>query len=108
MKKVYLIAKNNKEIIIDNEDTVYKIGVTKQKVEKRIKQLQTGSDKKLESIKEFNSNYAFSVERNLHRIFSHKRINREWFKLDENDVKNFLSLCEKFESAFDSLNIQRL
>jgi len=81
MAKVYLISKKDKDSIIDLENTVYKIGVTKQKVENRIKQLQTGSDKKLETVKTFESNFAYSVERNLHKIFNHKRINREWLNL---------------------------
>jgi len=104
MAKVYLISKKDKDSIIDLENTVYKIGVTKQKVENRIKQLQTGSDKKLETVKTFESNFAYSVERNLHKIFNHKRINREWFKLDENDVTTFLLLCQKFEHNFNTLN----
>lgn len=103
MRKIYLISALDKDIIIDPENIVYKIGITGQNKDKRLKQLQTGTDKKLEVVKEFSSNYPFKVEGNLHRYFSDKKINREWFKLDKTDIDNFLSLCEKYEAGFKLL-----
>lgn len=104
MRKIYLISALDKELIIDTENIVYKIGITKQKGTKRIKQLQTGTDKKLEIVKEFNSNFPFKVESNLHRYFKDKKINREWFKLSSTDVSNFISLCNKYEEGFKILD----
>lgn len=104
MRKVYLISALNKESIIDDE-IIYKIGITKQEKNKRIKQLQTGTDKKLEIVKEFYSYFPFKLEKTLHNYFVTKRLNREWFKLTNEDVNNFIKLCEKYENNFNKLKI---
>jgi hypothetical protein len=103
MRKIYLISALPKSDVINDDEIVYKIGITKQAKDKRLKQLQTGTDKKLEIVKEFSSNYPFKVEGNLHRYFQHKKINREWFKLDSNDLQIFLTLCEQYEKNFKLL-----
>lgn len=94
----------DKECIVDTEEVLYKIGVTSQNKNKRIKQLATGTAKKLEIIKEFQSKYPFKVESTLHFYFKNKKINREWFKLDPIDISCFLSLCEKYEQSFKVLD----
>ena len=103
MRKIYLISALEKNVIIDPENIVYKIGITLQKKDKRLKQLQTGTDKKLEIVKEFESKYPFKVESYLHKYFKEKRISREWFKLNENDVSGFIELCKSIEKNFSVL-----
>lgn len=104
MRKIYLISAMDKEVIAANdEDIVYKIGVTKQKVEARLKQLQTGTDKRLDIISVFESHYPFKVERNLHNRFKSKKENREWFNLTKEDIESFQTLCQIYENNFKLL-----
>ena len=103
MRKIYLIASMDKDTIID-PDATYKIGITKQEKDKRLKQLSTGTDKTLKIIKEFKSEYPFKVEMSLHNYFKNKKINKEWFKLDKYDVYIFIDLCYKYENVFKILD----
>ena len=102
--RVYLISALDKDVLIDNENIVYKIGITKQEKDKRLKQLSTGNDKDLKIVYEFKSDYPFKLEGVLHRYFQSKKINKEWYKLNTEDVKNFISTCELFENNFKCLN----
>ena len=101
-EKVYLISALDKEVIIDDE-ILYKIGVTKQEKNKRLKQLSTGTVKELNIVKEYFTEQPYKIENVLHRMFSNKRINKEWFALDKDDVINFLSICEKIETNINYL-----
>ena len=92
MKYIYLIKL----------DEYYKIGVSND-VEKRKKQLATGTPEDHIIIKKFKSKYPFKVENLLHRTFKSKLINKEWFDLTTDDINNFNNLCEKYEYNFDIL-----
>ncbi len=94
---VYLL-----ECIID-DDSIYKIGFTKDKIQKRINKLQTGNGYELIELYKFETQYNQKVERRLHKYFSNKRLKGEWFKLNKEDVDNFIQKCEKIENDFDSL-----
>lgn len=94
---VYLL-----ECIIDN-DSIYKIGFTKDKIQKRINKLQTGNGYELIERYKFETKYNQKVERRLHKYFNTKRLKGEWFKLDKEDVNSFLQKCEKIENDFDAL-----
>ena len=84
----------------------YKIGISKNDPNKRLKQLQTGNALRLEIKEMFYSKYANLLESTLHRIFDIERIREdgEWFSLTSNQVLNFLDECNKIESDFDYLN----
>lgn len=91
-------------LYIDTPDgRLYKIGHTKESVQKRISQLQTGCPYEIREMETFNSTYGQVIERTLHNIFSHKRLYGEWFSLDLEIETNFILLCEKYESINDSL-----
>lgn len=77
----------------------FKIGYTTNSVEKRVKQLQTGSPDKITIKYIFESNYKMSVERSLHRLFSHKRISGEFFDLSVDDLNKIPTLCSTIEKA---------
>ena len=88
---------------------IYKIGVTK-KVEKRIKELQTGNPLKIELINFYESEHSYKIEKFLHKKYSHTKLTEgfeylegEWFKLDNNDVKNFRDICSSIENNFKIL-----
>jgi len=37
-------------------------------------------------------------------MLSHKKINREWFRLDLEDVQNFNTMCQKVENNLTILS----
>lgn len=81
----------------------FKIGVTRGKIEKRIKKLQTGNPYIIAILKYFYSEYPFQLEKYLHNIYEHKRVNNEWFNLDIEDVKKFDEECKKIEDNFNAM-----
>lgn len=95
MAYIYLINESG----TDN----YKIGLTKNKTEKRKKQLQTGNSSELNVIKSFKTEYPFRLEKLLHMCYANKRFNGEWFTLEPNDVFNFNNLCEKYSKTIEIL-----
>ena len=99
MRKLYLLSTTD-----HNGDTIYKIGFTKQSVEKRVKQLQTGnySKIKVEFIYEADK-YITSIESRLHRDFTIERVSGEWFELSQESVDKIPSLCDKYYHMFESL-----
>ena len=90
MKKVYLIK---------SESSNYKIGTSKHP-EKRLVQLQTGNQEKLELINSFETNYPTLVETTLHNKFSHLKENGEWFTISLEEEVGFIESCEKIEANF--------
>lgn len=81
----------------------YKIGVTKRKIEKRIKQLQTGCPDEIILIKQFDCEHYRKVESFLHRQHASKRIEGEWFVLDDLDIKLFELNCQKHNDTIKLL-----
>lgn len=92
MPKIYLIES------VNNFQTIYKIGYTKNKTLDRIKQLQTGTESDLKLICEFETEFGMKLESILHRHFSYKKIKNEWFSLDLDEVADFKKICEKIEN----------
>lgn len=75
-----------------------KIGVSKNNCNKRLKQLQTGSSEKLELEYVFETQYPYTIEKNLHNKFKEKKLLNEWFILNEEDVNSidyYIKLDEK-------------
>lgn len=102
MGYVYLL-----ECISDYEQ-VYKIGYTKnKKISQRISNLQTGNQDDMEPLYMFETKHGRKLETALHNMYSHKRINREWFQLDLTDVVNFENTCSKVENNFDFLKNEK-
>tara|TARA_R110000772_G_scaffold184082_4_gene295187 strand:- start:84 stop:398 length:315 start_codon:yes stop_codon:yes gene_type:complete len=81
----------------------YKIGVTSRGVEKRIKQLQTGNSERIEVIQTFPSVFNRKIESSLHRKYETKRLEGEWFQLDNEDVDKFINECQKIHNVFEML-----
>ena len=92
---VYLIA--------DNEGR-YKIGSTRaKKVDKRLKQLQTGNASELCIKETFETEHPFKLEKMLHNHFKYKNLNGEWFELSEADTEAFRGICEEKMKVIESL-----
>lgn len=84
-------------LIYNKDSGFYKIGVSKNPY-KRIKQLQTGNNTKLEIKQLYEANeYAYRVESILHRTYNLNERFNEWFMLDKEQVENFLVNCEKIK-----------
>jgi hypothetical protein len=98
MYNVYLICSE-----IDNTK-LYKIGYTKRSIDKRISEFKTGNCSEIYLIESFNSKWGTKIEAALHRKYKieYKNINGEWFKLENQDIKNFYNDCKKIH---DNLNL---
>lgn len=78
------------------ENSYYKIGITKN-IQKRIKELQTGSSDIIYLVNKYESDFASKIEKGLHNFLGHKRRNNEWFDLTIEDEVNFIDMCTKIE-----------
>lgn len=97
MGYVYLIGE------IGN-DSRYKIGSTRSKdVNKRLKQLQTGSSSELYIKESFETDYPFKLEKMLHNRFKDKNLIGEWFELSKADTEDFRDICEDKMRIIESL-----
>ena len=102
-KNIYLISATLDDGII------YKIGHTRREVRKRLKELKTANPYELEIVKVFiTDKYGSNIEKSLHRNFHQSKIDGEWFRLSEDDVDQFESLCEKYYEIFDDLQNENL
>lgn len=99
MKKYIYLIKSESSL----GEEIYKIGLTKKDPNKRLKQLQTGNPNILKIVHIFESNFANLLESTLHKVYEIKRVNGEWFEMDDTEINNFLSLCEKTENNFNIL-----
>lgn len=65
----------------------YKIGITQGDVSRRVAQLQTGSPHKIHVIRVIETDHPRDLERDLHEMLRHKRVEGEWFKLSEAELR---------------------
>ena len=88
---IYLLTTNN------GDSEAHKIGITKNSVLKRLKQLQTGNSNKIEILHIYESNNYKLVEKWLHGRFNMNKTgsDNEWFYLSNEDVINFINICKK-------------
>jgi len=100
---IYLMC----QVDIDGNE-LYKIGVSKNDPEKRVKSLQTGNPNKILLLNKYSSSHYNKIERWLHRKFFIKKTlaNNEWFALTSNQAVSFLSECKLAESNIDYLLLE--
>ena len=97
MGYVYLIGENDK-------DGRYKIGSTRSNdLNKRLKQLQTGSSSKLYVKDYYETNNPFKLEKMLHNHFKSCNLIGEWFELSERNVEDFKGICDNKIMIIESL-----
>jgi hypothetical protein len=84
---------------------LYKIGVSKNDPEKRVKNLQTGNPNKILLVKKYKSSNYHKIEKWLHRkFFMDKTLsNNEWFNLTSAQANSFLDECRSIESNINYL-----
>jgi len=97
MYKVYIISE------WQEEGYRYKIGRTKRDPKVRLKELKTGNSKPMEVLKVFESKWGTKIEAALHRRFSFKRGDGEWFQLDQKDLDGFEKDCQLMHDNFECL-----
>lgn len=90
-------------LICDPDTELYKIGVTRGSIERRMKKLQTGNGTKLHLVCSFPTEYPFRLEKMLHTKFTPKNVLNEWFCLSPEDVFCFEKTCFSFSEAIESL-----
>jgi hypothetical protein len=83
----------------------YKIGITRGDVEKRIKQLQTGSSNEITLISTYKSPHFLKIESLLHTEYSKYSTDggSEWFELPTDEVFCFKDKCNTYHKTFESL-----
>lgn len=92
MGYVYLLLETDK-----NGDERHKIGVTKNSVDKRIRQLQTGNSNVITLLHSYETEHYWNVEHMLHKRYMNQKTetNNEWFHLEDEQVFNFIKTCEE-------------
>jgi hypothetical protein len=87
--------------LLKDSQGYYKIGFTKNPINKRIKQLETGCAEDLELVFQFETRHNRKLETSLHNLFKHKHVNREFYDLTLEDEIKFKEICESLETAFN-------
>lgn len=85
------------------KDGVYKIGVTRGKVENRIKELQTGNSGEIFLVSSYESSHPFKMEKMLHQRYYGKKVLNEWFSLTADEVIKFKKDCEDIQQTLEVL-----
>lgn len=76
----------------------YKIGITKNnKIEKRIKGLQTGNSNKIYVVEIYESDLGSTIEKVLHRTYNKWKKEGEWFEFENLDEIKFIETCTLIE-----------
>ena len=84
-------------LLCDPSTDLFKIGMTRSNVSKRIKELQTGNSCEIHLVKKFDTQIPFYIETSLHHHFMSKHSLNEWHKLDEKDIADFDKTCAFYE-----------
>lgn len=86
--------------VLTDKTTRYKIGKTKD-IQKRIRELQTGSSRRLYMYRWKYVSDMKKAENGLHKIFSAHRKQGEWFELDEKNINLLAKIFDNeiFEGA---------
>lgn len=100
MTNVYLISS---EI---NGQKLYKIGITRRDVEKRLKELKTGNAAEMSLVECFSSKWGSKIEAHLHRLHSAKRVSGEWFELTQEDVDGFIDKCGQVHEGLNVIEAE--
>ena len=99
MGLVYLLMTN------DGLAEMYKIGITRSDVNKRIKSLQTGNSLKIEVLHTYETPNYKLLERWLHSRFnmSKTQADNEWFYIPNADVLAFKDICKKGDNIISMM-----
>lgn len=98
---VYLLLSTDS----DGEKELFKIGITKGSIEKRIKSLSTGNPNVISLLHSYESPNYKELEKWLHSRYSSSKTNsnNEWFYLSDEQVSNFINTCKNFDESIKLL-----
>ena len=97
MGHVYFIRKGN--------ESIFKIGVTRNDPDIRLSELQVGTSDKLTLYGYIHTQYPYELEYKLHKKFGQYRLSGEWFNISEIDINIIL---QKPEAILDWALGQRI
>ena len=81
----------------------FKIGLTKQNIQKRIKELQTGNPNEIWCHSYYETDYPLKIEKMMHGKHTSSNIKNEWFDLTVSQVLNFKNECKQCEEILKAL-----
>jgi hypothetical protein len=83
----------------------YKIGITKNSPDNRLKKLRTGNSNELDVLKVYRSRNYKKIERILHRKYSSQKTlsKNEFFYLTNDQVIGFIDSCKEAERIVEAL-----
>ena len=87
-------------------EKVHKIGYTRRTPEQRIKEFKTGNASDFYIVDSFKSKWGTKIESSLHRRFNKFKINGEWFKLNDEQVKSFNNECQLIHDGLEIISTQ--
>ena len=87
-------------------EKIYKIGFTRRTPEKRIKEFKTGNSSEIYLVDSFQSEWGTKIEAMLHKIYKSKKVEGEWFSLDEDEIKKFGAHCRSIHSNLKLISEQ--
>ena len=90
-------------LLCDPSTNLFKIGMTRGSVDKRIKELQTGNSCEIHLVKKFDTTIPSYIESSLHHHFFGKQTLNEWYELEADDIKAFEETCQKYQKAAEAL-----
>ena len=96
MGSVYLLGDSERE-------NVYKIGVTRGDIQKRIKKLQTGNSGEIYLVSYFETEHPFLMEKMLHTKYFGGKVLNEWFHMDFDEIINFKKTCSEIQENINAL-----
>lgn len=89
MGKVYLLNSWGNE--------VFKVGITKGEIAKRIKQLNTGNSSEIVLVNYYESENYRKIENLLHKHYKTTHQRGEWFALSSENVIGFKEKCKTLD-----------
>ena len=75
----------------------FKIGMTKQEIQKRIQELQTGNPNEIWCHSYYETNYPLKIEKMMHNKHRMSNIKNEWYDMTVEEVYNFKNECQECE-----------
>lgn len=90
-------------LLCDPSTDLFKIGMTRSCVSKRIKELQTGNSCEIHLVKKFDTSIPSFIESSLHRHFMAKYSLNEWYNLELQDIIDFEETCNYYEKIAEAM-----
>jgi len=82
---------------------LYKIGYTRRTIQERIREFKTGNASEFYIVDFYSSRWGTKIEARLHKQFKTKKVNGEWFDLNDDDITDFKQSCESYHNNFEML-----